>query len=321
MTPPRVRDWAEFAAIRFDPAVWEPLVVRVLTRHGLPRPSTVELTSSAHAVAVAGDVTVKLYQPLDEEGRNATDSFGVESEALRLLAGAGLPVPTLVATGSLYPDGTDWPWPYVVMSTMPGRPLDEVPGDRREVAASLGRFLRVMHAIRPPDGERFLAQGFLSARLDGCAAEHRRRALLPTHLLAGLDDFIERARPHVTDGMGPAVLTHGDLHAGNVYARDDGGLPRMVGVLDFNDVRLTDPHYDLVVIHLRALGADPGLLNVLMDASGWGPRGDGWTLRMMALTIAHDFDELGDLLRSRPEMSEASSLDELAESIWPQPAR
>lgn len=54
MTPPQIRDWADFAAVRFEPAVWEPLVVRVLARHGLRRPSTIELTSSVHVVAVAG---------------------------------------------------------------------------------------------------------------------------------------------------------------------------------------------------------------------------------------------------------------------------
>lgn len=87
-------------------------------------------------------------------------------------------------------------------------------------------------------------------------------------------------------------------------------------MLDFNDVRLTDAYYDLVVVHLRALDADRRLLETLLDAYGWGQVAPGWRERMMALTIAHDFDELGDALTARPDLAQAPSLDALAERIW-----
>jgi hypothetical protein len=90
----------------------------------------------------------------------------------------------------------------------------------------------------------------------------------------------------------------------------------LAGVLDFNDVRLTDAHYDLVVVHLRALGADRRLLGALLAAYGWGPVAPGWRERMMALTIAHDFDELGDALAARPDLAQVPSLDALARRLW-----
>jgi hypothetical protein len=117
----------------------------------------------------------------------------------------------------------------------------------------------------------------------------------------------------VLDGAGGTVLTHGDLHRGNVNARPG---PVLAGVFDFNDVRLTDAHYDLVVVHLRALGADLLLLQILLDAYGWGPVAPGWREPMMALTIAHDFDELGDALAARPDLARAPTLDALAEQLW-----
>ena len=125
--------------------------------------------------------------------------------------------------------------------------------------------------------------------------------------------YLDRARPTVLDGGGGTVLTHGDLHRGNVYVHPG---PVLAGVLDFNDVRLTDAHYELVVVHLRALAADRRLLKILLDAYGWGRVAPGWRTRMMALTIAHDFDELGDALAARPDLAEAPSLDALAEQIW-----
>ena len=89
--------------------------------------------------------------------------------------------------------------------------------------------------------------------------------------------------------------------------------PVLAGVLDFSDVRLTDAHYDLVVVHLRALGADRRLLGTLIDVYGWSPVAPGWRERMMALTIAHDFDELGDALAARADLAQVSSL---AARLW-----
>jgi hypothetical protein len=37
---------------------------------------------------------------------------------------------------------------------------------------------------------------------------------------------------------------------------------------------------------------------------------------MMALTIARDFDELGDAVAARPDLARAPSLDALAERLW-----
>jgi hypothetical protein len=37
---------------------------------------------------------------------------------------------------------------------------------------------------------------------------------------------------------------------------------------------------------------------------------------MMALTIAHDFDELGDALEARPDLAQAPTLGALAERLW-----
>jgi len=305
---PRIRDWEHFRSIRFDLGLWAPPVRWVLARHGLAGDGPIELASSVHVVAVAGDAVVKLYQPVSDHGMG---SFQIETAALRLLGGAGLPVPRLLAAGQL--GGAGWPWPYCVMSALPGRPLDEVTGDRAQVAAALGRFLRAMHELGPAEPGPFAAAGFLAGRLDACVAGHRTAGRVPARWVDEMPGYLDRARPAVLDGAGGTVLTHGDLHCGNIYARPG---PVLAGVLDFNDVRLTDAYYDLVVVHLRALDADRRLLQTLLDAYGWGPVAPGWRERMMALTIAHDFDELGDALAARPDLARVPSLDALAERLW-----
>lgn len=308
MPPPRISDWEHFRSIRFDPGLWAPPVRWVLARHELASDGPIELASSVHVVAVAGDVVVKLYQPVSDDGMG---SFEIETAALRLLGGAGLPVPRLLAAGQL--GGAGWPWPYCVMSTLPGRPLNRVAGDRAQMAAALGRFLRAMHELRPAGPGPFAADGFLAGRLDPCVAEHRAAGRVPARWMDEMPGYLDRARPAVLDGAGDTVLTHGDLHCGNIYAHPG---PVLAGVLDFNDVRLTDAYYDLVVVHLRALDGDQQLLETLLDAYGWGPVAPGWRERMMALTIAHDFDELGDALAARPDLAQMPSLDALAERLW-----
>jgi aminoglycoside phosphotransferase len=306
--PPRIRDWEHFRSIRFDAKLWAPPARWVLARHGLASDRPIELASSVHVVAMAGDVVVKLYQPVSDNGMGSCE---IETAALRLLGGAGLPMPRLLAAGQL--GGAGWPWPYCVVSRLPGRPLGEVVGDRAQVAAALGRFLRAMHELRPAEPGVFAAGGFLAGRLDACVAGHCAAGRLPARWMAEMPSYLDRVRPTVLDGAGGTVLTHGDLHAGNVCVHRG---PVLAGVLDFNDVRLTDAYYDLVVVHLRALDADRRLLETLLDAYGWGPVAPGWRERMMALTIAHDFDELGDALAARPELAQAPSLDALAERIW-----
>lgn len=309
---PTFDSWEEFRAHRFEEPLWRPLVHQVLDRHDIGRPAPLVMTSSVHVVAVAGPAVVKLYQPLSER-----DAWAVESDAIRLLREQGLPVPALLATGELFPHAPRFRWPYCVLATLAGRPLDEKPltiSDRQRAAAFLGNFLRGMHGVQPPAG-KFEAPGFVAGRLSACVHEHRRRAILPAHLLDQLDGFLAAARPTVLDGRPPA-LTHGDLHAGNVYVDGPPGHVRPVGVLDFNDVRLLDPHYDLVVVHLSTLGADTSLLRHLLNAYGWGDLGRGWPQRMLALSLAHDFDEVGALFQRDATWRSVASLDDLALRLW-----
>jgi hypothetical protein len=84
--PPRIRGWEHFRSVRFDLGLWALPVRWVLARHELASDGPVELASSVHVVAVAGDVVVKLYQPVSGDG---TGSFEVETAAPRLPGGRG----------------------------------------------------------------------------------------------------------------------------------------------------------------------------------------------------------------------------------------
>lgn len=78
--------------------------------------------------------------------------------------------------------------------------------------------------------------------------------------LAALDSL-----PYITPAM-----VHGDLGAENVLWEWTHGLPRLAGVLDWDDVTLSDPAEDLA-----AIGASHGreLLERVLALGGWSNPG------------------------------------------------
>ncbi len=112
-----------------------------------------------------------------------------------------------------------------------GAAAGEVHGARVRVAAALGRFMRAMHELRPTEPGPFAADGFLAGRLDACVAEHHAAGRVPARWIEEMPGYLDRAGPAVLDGAGGTVLTHGDLHRGNIYARPG---PVLAGVLDFS---------------------------------------------------------------------------------------
>jgi hypothetical protein len=257
---PCIRDWEHFRSVRFDAGLWGPPVRWVLARHELAGNGPVELVSSVHVVAVGRGRGGQALPPAQRRRDGLVrDRDGGAAAAGRCRAAGAPPARgraagrSRVAAAVLRHVGA--------ARAAPGR------GGRRPgpVAASLGRILRAMDELRPAGPGPFAADGFLAGRLDACVAEHRAAGRVPARWMDEMPGYLDRARPAVLDGHGGTVLTHGDLHRGNIYAHPG---PVLAGVLDFNDVRLTDAYYDLVVVHLRSLDADRRLLQALPDAHG-----------------------------------------------------
>ncbi len=319
--PPRFPDDDAYERTLDDAAFWAPYAKAALRLSGLPDEGEVRTHfPTTHVAALVNEAyLVKLHY----EDWFGEDCFQTEREAYTLLARQDLPIPELLAEGALYDDG--WRWPFLVMTAMPGRSLrqldgDASPKDRERIAAWLGRTLRDLHGVPIHQGERISHEIYvdlIQVREQRCHHDHELWGSMPAHLTAQVRDYVWEARKLIDPERERPVFLHGDLHEGNVFVDGETDALQPTGIVDFNDAYEGDPHYDLVSIHLKGFGADKHLLGKLLEAYGWNDLGRSWPRRMMALTLAHDFDMIQPLAERFPEaLASVGSLDELAGLVW-----
>ncbi len=320
-SPPSFPDDEAYVRSLSDAEFWAPYAKAALRLSGLPDQGEVRTHfPTTHVAALVNDeYLVKLHF----EGWFGEDCFQTEREAYSLLSRAELPIPELLAEGALYDDG--WRWPFLAMTAMHGRSLRDLDGtatpvDLDRVARWLGETMKQLHAVPTKDGERISHEIYvdmIQVREQRCPHDHERWSSLPQHLIAQVRDYIAGSRKLIDPEQETPVFLHGDLHAGNLFVDGESGALEPTGIVDFDDAYEGDPHYDLVSIHAKAFGADKTLLRTFLDGYGWGELGKRWPRRMMALTLAHDYDMIQPLADRYPEgLEQTGSLEDLATLLW-----
>ncbi|MGW5381946.1 phosphotransferase family protein [Nocardia sp. NPDC003963] len=188
--------------------------------------------------------------------------------------------------------------PFLVSSRVPGAPLTaEVLDDPQVAQVVAGQYVgllaglagagaddRVRSALPAPEDRwhRFAAE--VRTELFGLmSAGGRRRAEQELGAVEGL--------PHLT-----AAVVHGDLGPENVLWESADGLPRLSGVVDWDEVGLGDPAEDLAAI---GAGHGDSLLRRVLTLGGWADHETTARITAIASTFAlqqalaahHDGDE------------------------------
>jgi hygromycin-B 7''-O-kinase len=316
--PPTFADDDAYERSLEDAEFWGPYARAALRLSGLEDDGEVRThVPTTHVAALVGDrYLVKLHF----EDWFGEDCFQTEREAYRMLVDRGLPVPELLAEGALYDEG--WRWPFLVMTAMGGRSLRDVEPsvtheDRRRVAAWLGKAVRALHGVPIRDGERISHEVYcdlIQIRMQRSHRDHELWGSLPARLVPAIRDYLWEARSLIDPERDPPVFLHGDLHGGNVFVSGEPRSIQACGIVDFNDAYEGDPHYDLVAIHAKAFDGNKDLLKTFLDAYGWDDLGRRWPRRMLALTLAHDYDMVQSFGGRIPD--DAGTLDDLASLLW-----
>lgn len=311
--------FANYGARFVDRAFWRPYAELIANAHGLPAGEIgIGEPGTFPAFILGRTHVVKLFgTPFD-----GLRCWAVERDVARLIAAAGLAIPTpgVVAAGVL---SRDPDWRYLVTTFVPGEPFASVRNDlpapdRLEIARALGRMLRGVHDLAIPVGTA-LGEGwadwtaFVGRQRRGVAERHRRWNVLPDRLLAGIDAYVAGDRVPVDL---PPSLVHADLHAHHVIGAATGDGWAMRGVIDWGDARLADRFYELPALHLGLFHGDRAMLRAFLEGYDWPDfRAGAFVHRAMAMTLLHEFhvlEHVGTLM----DLDAIASLDDLAAALW-----
>jgi len=292
--------------------LWEPAVRAICRRHGLATTDLAACPVGTHIVfRVGSTATVKLFAPFWEGDVRA------ERAALSLVRDAlDVPVPQLVAEGEF--EG----WPYLVLTWLEGRRLDEAwpeltETERLGVAEELGLLLARLHAVPAAGADDLVVDwpSFLSRQRAGCAAHHRAPGY--EAWVASMDDFLERA-PDPLLGVRRPVLLHADVTREHLLLSKRNGRWTISGLFDFGDAMVGPREYEFVAACVDVVGGWPEANRLMLTSYGWtDAEVDGSLGRTMgAYLLLHRYARIGDAVERVRERRSVATLDELVAAVW-----
>jgi hygromycin-B 7''-O-kinase len=292
---------AEFDALQEDPARW----IGVLATLGARYTAAPAVPAGEGTVLVAllgRELVLKLYPPF------LRDHFEFERAMLGHLHGRlSLPTPRLVDSAE------HAGWPYLVMSLLPGTPLDRVwptlqQPERCAVLRTIGRLAAEVHALplgpMPALAPRWA--DFLQGQRGRCHGRQQRTGL-PPHLLAQLEAFLQGPVPG-----GPDVILTGEytpfnlLHAGT-------GLSAM---FDFGDGLVGPREYDWLGPLCFLAAGDAERIDAFFDGYHGRPFDRSQREPLLRLILLHRYSNLQAQI-AVPGWQTAPDFAGLAALIWP----
>ena len=177
-----------------------------------------------------------------------------------------------------------------------GEPATRETVDPRDVATSLGHFVRIRHGLDPSGGLGPGSHNFFRGVALADRDEQTRRAI------HGLNDTIDISMAteawertlEAPPWTGPDVWIHGDLKSDNLLRVGD----EITAVLDFGGLGVGDPACDLIVAWdlLTPENRDRFQAATSVDDATWA-RGRGWALSIAVIALPYYRDTNPGMVR------------------------
>jgi hygromycin-B 7''-O-kinase len=264
MLLPSISTKAEYLAVLRNDEVWRPALRVIAERHGLASAALQRSAVGSHIVALADAEVVKLYAP------PWPDDFGAERRMLEHVAGR-LPIatPQIVAEGQLEN------WPYLVLTRLEGRALDQLwptlaRTDQRRLLARTGELAAALHALPLLASADDPATGwadFVALRKQKLAQKHADDGLSAAWI-----EQIERtiaALPALVRGADELACLHTDMQPGNLLVRSVGDRLELSGLFDFGDAMLGAREHELIAPAAFMAALVPGGFRALLRGYGY----------------------------------------------------
>jgi hygromycin-B 7''-O-kinase len=303
--PPAATEEA-FIAVARDEAALRPGLERLSTRLGLDPVNLTRYPAGSRPVYASGDVVLKLFPPVA-----GWPDYRVEAKVLAAVQGK---LPT--ATPRVHAVGEQDGWGYVLISRLPGVPLDSVwdqVGDRDRLAGDLGEMIAALHEVLPPE-----IAGWWPGDWPAFVAQQREQVVgeqislgLPTAWADQIPGFLDEvALPNRTP-----VLLHTEVMREHLLVTEDhGGAWRLSGLIDFEPAMRGDREYEWAAVGVFVADGDGAFLGRALTAYGYPSDRLDRTLRrrLLAWMLLHRYSHLPWYLRRLPE-PDRPTLDALAD--------
>ena len=285
-----------FTAIRQDEAVLRPGIDRLCQRLGLDTARLTRYAAGSRPVYRAGDLVLKLFPPVATWPR-----WQVEAEVLAAVQGR-LPIPSPQVCAAGEHDG----WGYVLMSRLPGVPLDgvwdQVPaGSRDRVADQLGATIAALHQLPPPAIRDWWPADWLAfvAQQRAQAVSEQRDLGLPAAWADQIPGFLDA----VALPSGVPVLLHTEIMREHLLVTEgQDGAWRLSGLIDFEPAMRGEREYEFAAVGVFVAEGDPRFLTRTLTAYGYHHNQLGPSLRrrLLAWGILHRYSNLSWWMQRLP---------------------
>ena len=291
----------------FDPSRVDETAMRpgvdALCRHlGVDTRALSRFPAGSRPVYAVGELVLKLYPQPD------VNASSVEASVLSAVDGA-LPVatPRVHATGGW--DG----WSYLLMSRLPGAPLDvvwtDVPAQgRAALAAQAGELLAALHRVPPPVIPRWypdMAWPEFVARQRAACEQSQRDLGLAAEWADQIPGFLDS----ITLPDDEPVLLHTEVMRQHLLVEPDPC--RLTGLIDFEPAMRGAREYEFAAVGVFLTQGDAGLLRRFLASYGHDLDG-GLSRRLLAWLLLHRYSCLPSYFRRLPGPPEPT-LDALAD--------
>jgi hygromycin-B 7''-O-kinase len=219
---------------------WLPAMRAICARHNLDENSLSFAPPGSNVVFwVENNKVIKLFAPFWQGDAAREAGF------LNAITGVNFNTPQVSVSDEI--EG----WPYLLLSRVPGTPLDELwdtmsNSDRESIASSLGHCLAKMHTLKPTPLEpaRPAWEQFRQSQLTNSPARQAQLGA-PASWVKEIERFLANLPPEVSHSPSLAVV-NGDLNPEHLFCEPTAQGWQVTGMIDFGDARMAHPFYDLV---------------------------------------------------------------------------
>ena len=309
---PSIRNDEHFSELFSNDALWKPAIDQIALDHGLVG-NPIRGRRGSHIVYRVGDKWIKLMAPIYAK------DMAYEIEGLKIVQDKiNFVTPKIVAEGKLES------WPYVLLTHVEGERIGDIWKDLSlENQITLAEEIaEATHSIGKLHATRFIEERgdwneFIQTRLQNAFAHHKKKNLDDVWV-QNLEEFIKQFSVSEFTLEQPCFM-HADLTYDHFLIKNEGGLWKLNGVIDFADCRKGHPEYEMIASLVFLFKKNSKVLRAYLLKIGISEANINrrFSEKLLAWTILHLFSNLNNYFSDEMKQFPNGDFKALAALVFP----